>query len=69
MERAIGTTFKVGIDELIVKEVKTDVCIGEHGEKCYFFETCTKKLQTPKEAGNCIKIFRKDRKCVIFTKI
>lgn len=68
MERAIGTTFKVGIDELIVKEVEEALCIDEHGIKCYFFETCLNQPQCTNKAGHCINLFRKDGKDVIFIK-
>lgn len=69
MERAIGTTFKVGNDELIVKEVDQPSCIGERGVRCYFYKTCLKKLPNLKVVGHCISMFRKDRKNVIFIKI
>ena len=68
MERAIGTTFKVGNIELIVKEVKGDICFDKHGERCYFHEKCMKTSQPTKVAGDCIRMFRKDGKSVIFIK-
>lgn len=68
MERAVGSTFKVDNIELIVKEVKEDFCFDKHGGKCYFHEKCLKTLQYPKVAGDCIRIFRKDGKSVIFIK-
>lgn len=69
MERAIGTTFKVGKDELLVKEIDRLECIDEYGMKCYFYKTCLKTLQVPEEAKNCMGLFRKDGKNVIFIKI
>ena len=69
MERAVGTTFEVDNDELIVKEVKGSVCIDENGEKCYFYEKCFKALQKQEDVGWCASGFRTDEKNVIFIKI
>lgn len=68
MEKAIGTTFKVGKDELMVKEIERLECVDEHGVKCYFYKKCLKGLPVKGEAGNCVYMFRKDRKNVIFIK-
>lgn len=67
MERAIGTTFKVGNDELIVKETKRQLCIDDNGIKCYFYKACFTQTFNKNEGGQCIKLFRKDGKNVVFT--
>lgn len=68
MERAIGTTFKVGKVELIVQEVEGANCINERGEKCYFYEACFKALPKQEKVGWCMAGFRTDGKNVIFIK-
>ena len=69
MERAIGKTFKVGDNELIVKEVEGNECVDENGQKCYFFSACLTSTKDLKKAGECVKYFREDKKNVIFIKI
>lgn len=68
MERAIGTTFKVGIDELIVKEVKEPLCSDEQGKKCYFYKLCFYRSPYTNGVGHCLSTFREDGKNVIFIK-
>lgn len=68
MERAIGTTFKVGNDEIIVKETERPVCIDDNGIRCYFFKACFTQLCDRNKGGQCIKFFRKDGKNVVFIK-
>lgn len=68
MERAIGTTFKVGKVKLIVKEVENCICIDENGEKCYFYEACFKALPKLEKVGWCLAGFRTDGKNVVFIK-
>lgn len=48
-ERAIGTTFKVGKDELIVQEEKNARYLNEHCVECYFYDTCFEELQNKKK--------------------
>lgn len=68
MERAIGTTFKVGNDEIIVKEAENPLCIDKHGIKCYFYNKCYNRAPGTNQGGMCIKVFRKDGKNVLFIK-
>lgn len=68
MERAIGTTFKVGKDVLIVQEEKKPRCENEHGEKCYFYDACFKAMPRLEKVGLCLAAFRTDGKHVIFIK-
>jgi hypothetical protein len=68
MERAIGTTFKFGNDELIVKEIDKPVCSDEHGVRCYFYKLCFYRSPFTISAGYCLNEFRKDGKNVIFIK-
>lgn len=68
MERAIGTTFKVGNIELIVKEVDEPKCSDEHGVRCYFYYMCFYRSPYTAGTGQCLYSFRKDGKNVIFIK-
>lgn len=69
MERAVGTTFKVDKDKIIVRETDTESCIYKDGTKCYFYEACFKALPQKSDAGWCLAGFREDEKNVIFLKI